>query len=200
MVKGKQITIAFHVDDLLVTSESDEAIQQLTTFLQSRFTAVNAELGDKYSYLAITIERKKSHYTVSMDGYITMLLSDRKLRDVASPANYKLFDEKYAPEYLSDSDQRSFHSHVAKLLFLAKHVKMSCLTAVSALASSLLSSTSEDRKKLDKVFSYVASSRAQIMKFKIHGEIHPVAFVDASYAAQSGGKSRTGILLKSYIK
>ena len=73
---------------------------------------------------------------------------------------------------------------------------MSCLTAVSALASRVSAPTYEDRKKLDRVFSYVATSRAQIMKFRIDINFNPVAYVDASYATQPKGRSRTGILLK----
>lgn len=54
--KGTQITVAFHVDDLLVTSQSEDAINDLISYLKSRFTAVTAELGNKHSYLAMTIE------------------------------------------------------------------------------------------------------------------------------------------------
>jgi ribonuclease HI len=196
MHKGKQITVAFHVDDLLVTSESDDAISHLIADLESKFTAVTAERGDKHSYLAMTIEIKKAYYTVSMDGYISTLTAGRKIREVASPANDKLFEEEQDPVPLSNTDKKSFHSDVAKLLFLAKRVKMPCLTAVSSLASRVAAPTQEDMRKLDRVFSYVATSKGQIMKFKVRGNINPVAFVDASYATQPGGKSRTGILLK----
>ena len=78
MHKDKQIMVAFHVNDLLVTSQSDKAFTDLISFLQSRFTAVTAELSNKHSYLAVTIERKKQHYTVSMNGYVTTLLAGRK--------------------------------------------------------------------------------------------------------------------------
>lgn len=47
---------------------------------------------------------------------------------------------------------------------------------------------------LDRVFNYRATSRAQIMRFKRHGDIKPVAFENAIYATQPGDKSRTGIL------
>ncbi len=176
MYKGKQITVAFHVDDLLMTSQSDEAINDLINFLKSRFTAVTAELGNKHSYLAMTITTERQYYTVSMEGYITTLLTDRKIRNVSSPANYKLFDEEDNPEYLPDQEKKVFHSDVAKLLFLAKRVKMSCLAAVSTLASRVSAPSREDRKKLDRVFSYVANSRGQIMKFKVNGDINPVAY------------------------
>lgn len=196
MVNDKQVTVAFHVDDLLVTSQSMEAVDYLIQFLESKFTAVTAEKGDKHSYLAMTIERNRNHYTVSMDGYITTLLADRKTRVVASPATDALFEEEENPILLNETDKKTFHSDVAKLLFLAKRVKMTCLTAVSALASKVSAPTVEDKKKLDRVFNYVATSRAQIMRFKVGGEINPVAFVDASHATQPGRKSRTGILLK----
>ena len=196
MVKGKQITVAFHVDDLLVTSTSEAAIQRLISFLRSKFQEVTAETGDVHSYLAMTITRKRYYYTVSMDGYITSLVANRKLKHVSSPANDKLFEREDDPIYLSDKDKKDYHSDVAKVLFLAKRVKMTCLAPVSALASCVSAPTVEDRKKLDRVFNYIHTSRGQVMKYKVHGDIHPMAYVDASYATQPDGRSRTGILIK----
>lgn len=102
----------------------------------------------------------------------------------------KLFEEKYEREYLPGEDRKLFHSDVSKLLFLAKRAKMSCLNR-----------TVEDKKKLDIVFSYVATSRAQIMKFTLHdGDINPVAYVDASHANQpdNGKNAQDGYPAKNY--
>lgn len=92
-----------------------------------------------------------------MDGYIATILMDQAVRDVA---NDRLFKENQDPVYLPESERKAFHSDVAKLLFLAKRVKMSCLTTVSALASRVAAPTTEDRKKLDRVFNCVASTKS----------------------------------------
>ncbi len=55
---------------------------------------------------------------------------------------------------------------------------MSCLTAVSALASRVATPTNDDRNKLDRLFNYMATPRSQIMKFKVSGNINPIAYVD----------------------
>ena len=196
ILSGKQVTIAFHVDDLLITSESQRTIDEVISFLKSKFSAVTAERGDKHSYLAMTIDITNSHYTVSMDGYIQSLLKDRRVKYVQSPATDSLFEEDGDNNPLPEGDKKIFHSEVAKVLFLAKRVGMSCLIAIGALASKVSAPTVEDRKKLDRVFNYLSSNNNMTLKFKRNGVVTFEAFVDASHATQQGRKSRTGILLK----
>ena len=131
-----------------------------------------------------------------MEGYIKTLVAGRTTRRVPSPATDALFEEEDNPIYLDAALKKQFHSDVAKLLFAAKRVKMTCLTTVSALASRVNQPTQEDLKKLERAFNYVDSSSEQIMKFKIGADINPVAFVDASHATETDRKSRSGILLK----
>jgi hypothetical protein len=146
IVEGEQITVAFHVDDLLVTSKPEAAISNLIDSLESRFTAVTAERGDKHSYLAMTIKRKSGCYTVDMDGYLTKLFAERALRYVISPATEGIFEEEENPTPLLEKERARFHSGVAKLLSVAKRVKISCLCAVSAMAPRVYAPTNNDQK------------------------------------------------------
>ena len=53
---GKQITVAFHVDDLLVTCEDEEELDEFTAMLRRAFPEVTEHRGDVLDYLAITLD------------------------------------------------------------------------------------------------------------------------------------------------
>lgn len=105
----------------------------------------------------MSIKKRANHYTVSIHGYINALLVNWKTRPVASPARDALFEEETNPQHISEADKKTFHSDAAKLLFLAKRVNITCLTAVCALASKVSAPAVEDKRKLDRVFNYVAT-------------------------------------------
>jgi len=73
---------------------------------------------------------------------------------------------------------------------------MTCLTAISALASRVSSPSHEDRRRLDRVFNYIYTTRHDVMRFKRGGDVSFEAFIDASFGTQPQGKSRTGVLIK----
>lgn len=52
-VGGMHLSIAFHVEDLLITSHSQEAIDGLITELEARFAGVSATRSDQLSYLGM---------------------------------------------------------------------------------------------------------------------------------------------------
>ena len=53
-VNGVQITVCFHVDDLLVTSKSPELIKSMEEHLRKSFTQVTFTRGDLHSFLSMT--------------------------------------------------------------------------------------------------------------------------------------------------
>ena len=54
-VGDNQVTIAFHVDDLLVTSKLDGAVESAITLIESNFQSVSVTRGLKHSYLAMNL-------------------------------------------------------------------------------------------------------------------------------------------------
>ena len=74
----EQITVCFHVDDLLITCADDSKIKLLEEYLRSKFTDVSFTHGDKHSYLSMIICKEgNKHWTVSMTGYIDKCLQHR---------------------------------------------------------------------------------------------------------------------------
>jgi len=196
VVDGEQISIAFHVDDLLITCCSDSAIDALIVQLEGVFTGVSATRGATHSYLGMQFIVKDGGIELDMSGYLEKILADRpELKNKPTPADTNLMSDLELSQELNDAEQKLFHSEVAKVLFIAKRCRMQCLTAVSVLASRVKCATRRDRDRLDRIFHYLHTTRDMVMCFKCGGVVEFAAYVDASWAVHDDCHGRTGIVL-----
>lgn len=150
-IDGVQVTAAFHVDDLLVTSTPESALSKLVAGLKKEFVAVSVEEGVKHSYLAMNIAISDEEITVDKSGYLEKLLEDRIVRKAKSPASANLYADYPDSPLLNDKQKEDFHSDIAKLLFIAKRVRLQCLAAVSVLASKVQTPTEADQNRRDRL-------------------------------------------------
>lgn len=176
VIDGVQVTVAFHVDDLLLTSESEAALKKVIAGLKEEFVAVTVNRDPKHSYLAMNIEASDKDITIDMSGYLEKLLAGRKLRRAHSPASGSLCTDDPDSPALSDKKREDFHSDVAKILFFAKRVGLQCMTAVSVLASQVNAPTIVDQRRLDRVFGYLDSNRDVKLRFKRGGHFRWMQF------------------------
>jgi hypothetical protein len=194
MVDGKQITIAFHVDDLLVTSENKQAIDELMTMLQENFAAITINRGNNHSYLSMNINIDSEGIHLDMEAYIEKCLEGKSVSTSStSPAGENLFVIDEDSKKLGEDELRTFHSDVAKLLYLAKRTRGQVLTAVSHLAGRVACATDDDKAKLDRVFSYLARTKKEVMHIWLGGEVDMEVYIDASFGIHQDGSSRTGM-------
>ena len=105
-VNGVQITVCFHVDDLLVTSKSPELIKSMEEHLRKSFTQVTFTRGDLHSFLSMTIECNKESIAVDMQGYVEKCLDDRLLVKANGPARDDLFDVREDSPLLDTAAER----------------------------------------------------------------------------------------------
>ena len=195
-VDEKQITVAFHVDDLLVTSTCEELMNTLEDHLNGNFTNITVCNGSHHSYLAMNIVLGAEGITVDMCAYIDKCLDGRNVgKRVSSPARDDLFDEPEESEPLDNTSKVEFHSTVAKLLYLAKRTRVECLCAVSHLSSRVAHPTVDDEKKLIRILSYLAHTRDRKLSFKYGGQVTMEAYIDASFGGHADCRSRTGVML-----
>jgi hypothetical protein len=140
--------------------------------------------------------KNDSGMQLDMIAYIEKCLEGRELgRKVGSPAADDLFEVPEDSESLSVEDAARFHSDVAKLLYLAKRTRGQILAAVSHLSGRVLAPTKDDEFKLKRVFTYLMSTKDEVMTFKSGGAVNMEAYVDASYGVHSDGSSRTGMVM-----
>ena len=194
-VNGVQITVCFHVDDLLVTSKSPELIKSMEEHLRKSFTQVTFTRGDLHSFLSMTIECSKESIAVDMQGYVEKCLDDRLLVKANGPARDDLFDVRDDSPLLDTAAREAFHSDVARLLYLAKRVRKDILVAVSHLCSRVAHPTMDDQFKLERVLGYLGHTRHLKTIFKRGIDVILSANIDASFGIHDDGTSRTGVVL-----
>jgi hypothetical protein len=195
-VDGVQVTVAFHVDDLLVTLESDGALDQVIKHLKESFTAISVNKGDVHHYLGMKITIHNGFYSLDMSGYLNKLFEGRTgIKHSTSPAKTDLMQDNENSPLLDAAGQKRFHSDVAKILFVTKRVRQMALPAVSILAGRVNKATVQDDQRLDKLLGYLLSSADLVLKFKCGGTVFMLAYVDAAWAIHDDRHGRTGIVI-----
>jgi hypothetical protein len=193
-VRSKQITICFHVDDLLVTCVDEQTLNEFQKSLEANFEEITSRSGNQHSYLAMNIEITSEGIAIDMKAYIAKVLEGRTVVRAKSPAGEDLFQIPDSPK-LDNVKQKAFHSDVARLLYLAKRTRVDILTVISHLSSRVTEPTEDDFLKLERVVGYLAETADQILWFKADGIVNFEAYIDASFGVHVDGKSRTGIIL-----
>lgn len=194
-VRGYQVTICFHVDDLLITSVCEDAIDEIVTSLSKFFSKVTDKRGPKISYLGMSIDAESNgSIAVSMERYIEECIEMGGQSKIAkSPATEHLFVDK-EDDPLNEKEKEMFHSKVAKLLYLAKRVRPDILTAVSYLACRVQAPKYQDLYKLNRVFSYLNATKKYRICFRSEF-LKMSTYIDASFAVHEDMKSRSGVVI-----
>ena len=106
---------ASHVDDLLITSESNSMIDVLCAGLTRKYGDVTRKDGPIVNYLGIVFDLSRSgEARVTMKGYVDDLLSGSGIPGVArSPATEDLFDVSEKP-MVAEERRVKFHTVLSK--------------------------------------------------------------------------------------
>ncbi len=191
---GVQITTGVYVDDIFVTSVSDELIDWFEEQLRKEFKEITVNRGAVHSYLGMVFDfRTPGAAKVSMEGYTNDVL---KLYDVkgtaVTPASEQLFVVREDAEKLSPEEAKVFHSKVAKLLYLAKRTRPDLLLGIAFLATRVKSPDVDDAQKLDRILRYTKGTRELYLTLRFNKNMQIDGSIDVSHATHVDKKSHTG--------
>ena len=75
--EGKQITVIFHVDDLLAACETRAALEKLYATLVRKYEKVKVTRGDKHPYLGMIANFQESGVvTIGNPGFMIDLMKE----------------------------------------------------------------------------------------------------------------------------
>ena len=190
-----QLTIAFHVDDVLITSVKESNVIWLLTQLKNEFKEIKEQSGIILTYLGMQLERSVNgdNLKVSMNNLFEDIINGRK-HTAKSPANADLFKIGEG-DLLSDALKKDFHSCVAKLLYLARMVRPDIMVAVAFLTTRVTAPTSVDLLKLDRILNYLNGTKD--LKFTITNTAFDttLCMIDASFSNHYDAMSHTGYVV-----
>jgi hypothetical protein len=192
---GVQITVAMHVDDLLITSASHANIRELEALLARAYPETTTRTGEVIDYVGMTFDfRTTGQVAVTMQRCTDDILSTGGVHTVRpTPASEELFNIRSDAAAITAADSAWFRTLVAKVLYLAKRVRPECLTAVAFLTTRAAVADADDLAKLRRLLGYIRGTRERGVVLRIGGKLKVGAYIDASYGVHTAsGKSHTG--------
>ena len=199
MIDEKQITIALHVDDMLVTCIDKGIIDMELEKLRKFFKQIKITRGLQHSFLGMLINVDANGIAISMESYIDKILNDCGCK-ISNPASSPATGNLYvvgAGELLSDKEKFNFHSTVAQCLYLAHRTRPDVLLTTNFLATRVSSPTTVDKDKLIRLLRYLFGTKDRTLNFYPKGNrIEEIStYIDVAFGVHEDAKSRTG----SYI-
>jgi hypothetical protein len=178
-----QVTVLFHVDDIMVTSVSEQLVQNFVKSLVIQFKNIKVKTGSIHNYLAMTFDFGLSkRVSITMNGYIEELMKEYNISNSKpSPASNDLFHIDESSPLLSQEKKEIFHSMAASALFPAKRVKPEILLAVSFLCGRVHNPTEQDWNKIIRLFQYINGSKDRGIILRMDKNLELKSMIDASF-------------------
>ena len=195
---GSQETIVIHVDDMMITAASEEAIDKIIAEIGTKYEKLTVKRGRKLDYLGMTFDfQKKGKCKITMEGFVSDVIDfcSRVTGEARTPAAADLFEINENSPFLSAADKQFFHSATAKLLYLSKRIRPDMLTAVSFLTKRVINPTEEDLRKLYRAIRYLRGSRELGIVLEPGNHISLYAFIDASYGVHTDMRGHSGCVV-----
>jgi len=127
---GKQLTVTWHVDDLMVSCEDDFELTKFSCYLGSIYgPKLSMHMGRKHDYLGVDMEFcEDGALEVSMFKYLKNVIEEfpEIIRGrAATPAHDKLFEIRNEAEAkkLNEEQVLAFHLTVAQLVFMSTRAR-----------------------------------------------------------------------------
>ena len=142
VVRKKQQTVQFHVDDVLVSHVDPKANESFAQWAQKKYGSlkpVEVHRGKVHDFLGMTLDFSKcGECGVNQVECVDEILSSwleriAKEAKALTPASNSLFDKR-GGRLLSKSEREAFHSTIAKCLFVANCSRPDILPTISVLA------------------------------------------------------------------
>jgi hypothetical protein len=197
---GKQQTVLWHVDDLMMSHVDPEENTSLLEYLKGIY-------GDK-----MTITRGSHHRYLGMDidfskpGMLRISMMIKYINDIfedflelitktsQTPHTDNLF--KVRPEneatFLSEEQAQQFHRTVVQLLFLSCRARRDIQAAVSFLTTRVKKPDVDNWGKVKRVLQYLKWTQSMLLNLTIDNLQSTKWLVDSSHGVHEDGKGQTG--------
>jgi hypothetical protein len=185
---GKQMTVIWHVDNLMRSCENDFELTKFSCYLAKLYgPKLSMHTGCKHNYLGVDMEfNDDGTLEASMITYLKNVIS--KFPEIitgksATPAADHLFtirDEKEAKP-LDEEQALAFHHTVAQVLFMAARVRRDIQTAVAFLTTRVKNPDKDDWGKLKQMLKYLNGTKYLKLQLSVDNLGLLKWFVDTSH-------------------
>ena len=204
MDKGdNQCTIVFHVDDLMITCKDADILNETIERLDEIYKDTKCTQGEIIPFLGLDFDfSEKGSVRITGDGIVESLIDQSEDKDhkkkTTSPYNHDMHKVDEESPLLNEKESKYFHSMTAKLLYIARMIRLEVGVGAAFLTTRVTKATAEDKDKLHKIIRYLSQSHTEGRKgFRITPgtNFQAEAYIDAAYGVNPDAKSQTGCSL-----
>ena len=200
MVDRKQLTMAWHVDDLKVSHEKESALDDFIEMMEKEFgqdAPLSVSRGLIQEYLGMTLDFSVlGQVTINMSDYVKTMLNDAPASmdgKAATPAAAHLFKVNTDdPKLLTKEKQEMFVHLVMQGLYLSQRGRPDIRTAISFLCSRLNCPNEDDYKKLTRLIRYLRHTLYLCLVLGKDTSDSIRWWIDASFAVHPDMRGHTG--------
>lgn len=199
IVNGKQLTVCWHVDDLLCSHVDKAVLKQFVKWLSKEFgkhAPLVVNEGKLHDYLGMMMDfHKKGKVVINMKSYIKTMLEELPPEfdgKEKTPASKHLFEVNEDPKLLNEKRKQFFHTYVAKLLYLCKRARPDVATAVAFLCTRVQHPDEDDWKKLIKVMKYLRGTNHLVLTLEADDTGLLYWHIDGAFGVHPDMRGHTG--------
>jgi hypothetical protein len=198
----KKLTVIWHVDDLMVSCETDFELTKFSCYLAKIFgPKLTMHTGNKHEYLGMDMEfNQDGTLDMSVIKYLENVIDEfpeliqGKAAMPESDHLLQIRDDKEAKP-LGEEQALAVHHTVAQLLFMATGARRDIQTVVAFLTTRVKSSDEDDWGKLKRVLKYLNGTRQLKLKLSVEGLGLLKWYVDGSHNVHWDCKGHAGAML-----
>jgi hypothetical protein len=201
IVKGKQHTVSWHVNDLKSSHVDSTVNDKFKNWLNKTYASddirkLKVVHGKRHDYLAMVLDFSiPGVLQVDMTDYVKGMIADfpeELSGKTKAPWNENLFKVDPMSKMLDASQAKLFHTFVMKGMFLCKHGRQDIQPAIVFMATRVTQPNEGDWKKLIKMMNFLKATKDDIPVMSCDNTNSIKWHVDAAFAIHKDMKSHTG--------
>jgi hypothetical protein len=200
MMKGKQQTVCWHIDDLKSSHEDPTVNDEFLKWIKEKYGKigeVKVTRGKLHDYLGMTLDYKtKGEVSIDMTQYVQAMVDNfpEQLsgKEIVSPWNENLFKVKDSSPPLSKEMAEKFHTITAQGLFLCKRGRPDIALAIAYLTTRVRNPDEDDWAKLTRMVQYLKQTATDRLTLRSDGTGVLKWHGDAAFAVHGDYRSHTG--------
>lgn len=201
VVKGKQQTVQFHVDDLMLSHVDKKVNDKFLKWLNCKYgthAEVTSTRGEEHKYSGMKFIFRDNEFTINITGKVKEILEefpiefkDNESQKVTSPASPDMF-EVVNSEYLDTEKRELFHCVVAQNLFMSKRGKQDTQPTIAVLCAQVQKPKEKDWSQLVRHVKWLYETKDDVMTFDASKGLNNFEWcVDASFAVHPDFRTHT---------
>jgi hypothetical protein len=205
-VKGNQLTVVWHVDDLKVSHLLEAIVTKMANWLKATYERLFEDgsgkmkitRGKVHEYLGMTLNfTVPGQVQVTMISYVKEIVElfhkhDATTLTAKTPAADHLFQVNEDAPSLTEHQATTFHNFVAKCLFLCKRARPDISTAEAFLTTRVKGPDQDDWKKLTRMIRYLRGTIELPLILRSDSVPIPKWWVDGSHATHPNMRGHSG--------